>query len=91
MKTAVGLLLGVGLLVATTATCAADEKAKVLFVGKQPDHPYGTHMYLHTCGMLAKCLALTDGVETVVSDGWPKDAAVLDGVNTIVVYTHAGR
>jgi len=65
----------------------AEPSAKVLFVGKQPDHPFGTHMYLHTCGMLAKCLARTDGVETVVSDGWPKDAGVLKGVSTIVMYT----
>ena len=26
-------------------------------------------------------------METVVSDGWPQDAAVLEGVSTIVVYT----
>lgn len=87
MKTAACILLGLGLLIAATTTCPGEETAKVLFVGKQPDHPHGTHMYLYTCGMLAKCLALTDGVETVVSDGWPKDAATLDGVSTIVVYT----
>ena len=68
---------------------SADEKVKtkILLIGKQPDHPWGTHMYLHTCRMLTKCLQQTDGVETVVSDGWPKDAAKLKGVKTIVVYT----
>ncbi|MCH8921610.1 MAG: ThuA domain-containing protein [Planctomycetes bacterium] len=68
---------------------SADEKGKtkILLIGKQPDHPWGTHMYLHTCRMLTKCLHQTDGVETVVSDGWPKDAAKLKGVKTIVVYT----
>ncbi len=69
------------------ANVRAEPNAKVLFVGKQPDHPFGTHMYLHTCGMLAKCLALTDRVETVVSDGWPQEARVLEGVSTIVMYT----
>lgn len=77
------------MLAVCVTTCDAADKATVLFVGKQPDHPFGTHMYLHTCEMLGKCLALQKGVEieTVVSDGWPKDAKVLDGVSTIVVYT----
>jgi type 1 glutamine amidotransferase len=66
----------------------AEAQAKVLFVGKKPDHPFGTHMYLHTCNMLAKCVALNGGVTTVVSDGWPQDATALDDVSTIVVYTN---
>lgn len=67
----------------------ADEKVtvKVLFIGKNPDHPHGSHMYMHTCAMLAKCVQLTSGVEAVVSNGWPKEAALLKGVKTIVVYT----
>ena len=70
---------------------AADPpKAKILFVGKDPDHPYGSHMYMHTCGVLAKCAELTPGVETVVSNGWPKDAKVLAGVTAVVVYTNPG-
>ena len=66
---------------------SAGDNAKVLFIGKQPDHPFGTHMYLHTSQMLAKCLAKNGDIESVISDGWPKDPAVLDGVTTIVVYT----
>lgn len=81
------LTIVAGLMVfACAATCEADSQTKILFVGKQPDHPFGTHMYLHTCGMLAKCLALNGDIETVVSDGWPKDAQVLEGVDSIVVY-----
>jgi hypothetical protein len=60
--------------------------AKALLIGKQPDHPYGSHMYLHTCRMLAECLRL-NGLEAAVSDGWPQDATKLEGVKTIVVYT----
>jgi type 1 glutamine amidotransferase len=68
---------------------AEDEKAKprILLIGKDPDHPWGTHMYLPTCVMLTKCLRQIDGVETVVSAGWPKDPNDLVGVKTIVVYT----
>jgi type 1 glutamine amidotransferase len=64
----------------------ARNQTKVLFVGKEPDHPFGTHMYMHTGIMLSKCLALTNGVETVASQGWPKDPKVLEGVSTIVIY-----
>src|ERR1700733_9055440 len=67
---------------------AEPAKAKVLFIGHDPDHPPGTHMYMHTCGMLAKCVELTPGVETVVSNRWPKDAKTLEGVKTIVVYSN---
>ena len=79
------------LVVAFVVTCIgiaeAGTKTKVLFVGKEPDHPFGTHMYMHTGNMLSKCLALTNGVETIVSQGWPKDTSVLDGASTIVIYT----
>ncbi len=81
------IFIVLSLVIACVTTSRADTKAKVLFVGKQPDHPFGTHMYLHTCGMLAKCLALEEGVESVISNGWPKDAGVLKGVRTIVIYT----
>ena len=64
----------------------AAEKTKILFVGKQPDHPFATHMYLHTCKMLAKCVEKNGDIETIVSDGWPKDPEVTKNVKTIVVY-----
>jgi type 1 glutamine amidotransferase len=66
----------------------AQTKTRILFIGKDPDHPYGSHMYMHTCGVLAKCVELTPGVEAVVSNGWPKDKALLAGVKTVVVYTN---
>ena len=63
------------------------ERTKIVLIGHQPDHPYGSHMYLHECRVLAKCLEKTPGVETAVSDGWPKDAAVLEGVDVLVFYS----
>jgi type 1 glutamine amidotransferase len=79
----------VGLLALTgSGTIAQDKpKPKVLFIGKDPDHAHGTHMYMHTCGMLAKCVELTPGIETVVAKGWPKEAKTLEGVKTVVIYT----
>jgi type 1 glutamine amidotransferase len=81
------LALGLVLCAADAALGADKAKTKILFIGKEPDHPYGSHMYLHTCRVLAKCVELTPGVEAVVSDGWPKDAKTLEGVKAIVLYT----
>lgn len=84
------LLLSVAcsLLLCSAAALAEEPRTtKILFIGKQPDHPYGSHMYLHTCGMLAKCVERTPGVEAVVSDGWPADAEKRKDVKAIVVYT----
>lgn len=88
MKRAV--LLGVCCLALCALPSQSAEPAKILLIGKQPDHPYGSHMYLHTAGVLAKCLALTPDVTTEISDGWPKDAKTLAGVRAIVVYTSPG-
>ncbi|MFT5094427.1 MAG: type 1 glutamine amidotransferase [Porticoccaceae bacterium] len=63
-----------------------DDAVKVLFIGKKLDHPFATHMYLHTGEMLAECLKLSGNIKTVVSDGWPEDAGDLEGVRTIVLY-----
>jgi type 1 glutamine amidotransferase len=84
-----GLALGLGLLALCGGPAAGQEKlkTKILLIGKDPDHPYGSHMYMHTCGVLARCLELTPGVEAAVSNGWPKDAKTLEGVKAIVVYT----
>ena len=79
-------LLAVAFVFTCMGIAQAGTQTKVVFVGKEPDHPFGTHMYMHTGNMLSKCLALTNGVETFVSQGWPKDAGVLDGASTIVIY-----
>ncbi len=70
-----------------TMLAADTPKTRILLIGKNPDHPYGSHMYMHTCEILARCLERTPGVETVVSNGWPKDPKLLEGVKAIVVYT----
>lgn len=80
------MLLSVAMIASCSLACRADEAVKVLFIGKQPDHPFATHMYLHTGQLLAECLKLSGNIETVVSDGWPKDAETLDGVRTVVLY-----
>ncbi len=83
----IGLSVALVLLTGGPGQGEEQPRSKILFLGKNPDHPYGSHMYLHTCGMLARCVELTPGLEAIVSNGWPKDARMLQGVKTIVVYT----
>ncbi|MGD9856982.1 MAG: ThuA domain-containing protein [Planctomycetaceae bacterium] len=78
------------LILAVAGVAIAETPTRILFIGKEPDHPYGSHMYMHVGRVLAKCAELTPGVETVVSNGWPEDAAAIQGVNAIVVYTSPG-
>src|SRR5438067_3320250 len=81
--------LAIGFLASATVG-AADKKVKVLLIGKDLDHARNTHTYLSDCELLAKCLRQTDGVEAVVSNGWPKDPAAVQGVTAIVLHTRLG-
>ncbi len=77
-------------LLASAALGAADNKAKILLIGKDLDHARNTHTYLSDCELLAKCLRQTKGVETVVSNGWPKDPETTRDVTAIVLHTRLG-
>lgn len=66
---------------------AAAPDTKIVLIGKDRDHPPKTHEYMAWCRLLAKCLEQTQNVQAVVSNGWPKDPAVLKGVDAIVFYT----
>src|SRR5438874_11130611 len=77
-------------LLASTAVFAADRKTKILLIGKDLDHPRNTHTYMSDCKLLAKCLSQTNGIETVVSNGWPRDPAVVKDVTAIVLHTRLG-
>src|ERR1700756_1623672 len=77
-------------LLASTTVLASGKKAKILLIGQDLDHPRNTHTYLSDCTLLAKCLRQTDGVETVVSNGWPTDPADVKGVTAIVLHTRLG-
>lgn len=87
------MALGCGLLSVGPGVAAnpPDAKTKILLIGHDKDgHPYRTHEYHSVCKLLAKCLAETAGVETVVSNRWPTDPAQLDGVDAIVLYVPWG-
>ncbi len=75
---------------ALTPAFAENPKTKIVLIGKERDHPFMTHEYMADCKLLAKCLEQTPGVEAVVSNGWPKEPAVLKDVKAIVLYTANG-
>ncbi|MBI3823034.1 MAG: ThuA domain-containing protein [Planctomycetes bacterium] len=75
---------------ACTGWAGAGEKTKILLIGKDRDHPYATHEYMVECALLASCLKQTKDVETVISNGWPRDPATFKDVKAIVLYTANG-
>lgn len=77
-------------LLLSQAIAIAEPPTKILFVGKEPDHPYGTHMYMHVGKVLAACVELTPDVTTVVSQGWPQDPALTKDVSAMVLYSSPG-
>jgi type 1 glutamine amidotransferase len=85
------LLLGLFLFIGPVANLLSDEpKTRILLLGKDRDHAFGTHEYMSECALLAACLRQTKGIETVVSNGWPKDAAQVKNIKAIVLYTANG-
>ena len=69
---------------------AAEKTTKIVLIGKDRDHPQGAHMYMYDCEIMARCLRQTPGIETVVTNGWPKDPDVFKDVKAIVLDTRMG-
>ncbi len=67
-----------------------DAQTRILLIGTPLDHPFGTHMYMHECGILEKCLDQVPGVDAVVSQGWPTDKALLEDLDAIALYSSPG-
>lgn len=67
-----------------------DAEVRILLIGTPLDHPFGTHMYMHECGILEKCLDQLPGVDAVVSLGWPSDKSLLEDLDAIALYSSPG-
>ena len=89
MKSSVKLMLAF-LAWSCVPAWTAEKETKIVLIGQKPDHPFGSHMYMHECGLLAKCLNQSPNVRAIVSEGWPKEPDVLKDVNAIVLYTNPG-
>ena len=74
------------------AAAPAAAKKKIFFIPGPPSHGFGSHQHRAGCALLARLLS--ENVPTVLAvylkDGWPKDPAVLDGADAIVLYCDGG-
>jgi hypothetical protein len=82
------LVMTFALLAGTAATHGLDKK-KVVLVWTAPDHPYTTHMYQFECGVLARCLNQSPGIDAVVCPDpeWPRDPELFKNAAAIVYYS----
>lgn len=74
-----------------SATSATDRKKVVLIAGTK-SHGYGAHEHRAGCLLLARCLK-ESGLPidtTVIENGWPEDAAVLQDADAVVIYADGG-
>jgi type 1 glutamine amidotransferase len=83
-------LIAVALLAAALGSHAADKK--LLMLAGRPSHWYMEHEYRAGCLLLQKCLANTPGLQvTVVSNDWPKDESVFEGVDAVFMFCTGGE
>lgn len=82
-------LLGLGLgLVVGGLSLEATETRRILFVAGPPSHGPGLHEFPRACDLLADALNRSGlPVRAEVSRGWPADAAVVRGADTLVIYS----
>ena len=88
MRKLIIALCTLGLFVAGQGYSA--EKKVVLLAGP-PSHGPGEHEHRAGCLLLKSCLGKVAGVTSeVYSNGWPSDEKVLEGADTIVLYSDGG-
>ena len=87
------MLTILGLVSTALVVPAAAEDTKIVFVAGRPSHAPGDHEHRAGCMLLAKCLEENvEGVETEVTwYGWPKDDAIFEGADTVVMYCDGGK
>ncbi len=84
------LLLGAGTMFFAVPSHAAEKKKLVLIAGR-PSH--GPLQHEHNAGMqlLKKCLSDVADLEVAIHlNGWPKDEAIFEGADAIVIYSDGG-
>ncbi|MBI4626220.1 MAG: ThuA domain-containing protein [Verrucomicrobia bacterium] len=84
------LALTLALAFYSTADASAADK-KILLIAGPPSHGPGQHEHNAGVLLLQKCLAGTPGLTTaIVLNGWPKDAALLEGVDAVIIFADGG-
>lgn len=72
----------------TSCSTIPARTTKVLFIAGPPSHGWGQHEHGAGCDLLAKALndAGLNVNATVHKNGWPKDSAVFEGIDGLVMY-----
>ena len=64
---------------------------RIALIAGSPSHGPGEHEFRAGCLLLNKCLGQIPGVSSVVySNGWPREAEALDGVDALLIYSDGG-
>src|ERR1041385_6530552 len=82
-----GLLLGA----ARCSSLSQTKEKRILLIAGPPSH--GPRQHEHNAGvlLLQKCLAGVPGLKTeVTQNGWPKDPAMFDGVDAVIIFADGG-
>jgi type 1 glutamine amidotransferase len=88
MKHRVALL---GLLTALSIALPSLGADKILMIAGKPSHGHLEHEYRAGCLLLQNCLANVPGLQvTVVSNDWPQDPAVFNGVDAVFMFCTGG-
>jgi len=82
-------------LIAAMATLApqamAEENKQLLLIAGTPSHGPGDHEFNAGVQLLAQCLKSVPNLEvTIQLNGWPKDEAIFDGKDGILMYMDGG-
>jgi type 1 glutamine amidotransferase len=83
---------GVQVAVARANLGLSTKARKVVLIAGRKSHGYGAHEHRAGCMLLAKALNAS-GLPiqaSVVTEGWPKDATVLNDADAIVIYADGG-
>ena len=66
-------------------------KSRIVMVAGSGSHGNGAHEHPAGCAFLADQLnKAVDGVEAIVSQGWPEDSTTFDDTDAIIVYSDGG-
>lgn len=68
-------------------------KTKIVIIAGEKSHPSGQHEFAAGSRLLARALNEQSGLDVeavVVTNGWPKDEAVFNGVKAVVCYADGG-
>ena len=89
MKTIAALLLLS--LIAFTATVGRAADKRIVIIAGKPSHGPGEHEFRAGSLLFQKCLTGFPGIQVeVYTNGWPADAAVLQGAAAVVIYSDGG-